>query len=583
MTLKPPFVLIDDAQTPGGATVFTQPVDIIICRSPGEITETFDRIEAALAGGHFVAGYMAYELGLALEDKLAPLLAKDLDTPLIWMGVFDKPHPLDAETFNTWAEDDYAVNNLHHLLSREDYIDQIERIRDHIRAGDVYQINHTFKQRFDFSGSPLALFAHLRKTQRAKYGALIATGEDHILSLSPELFFESDGRSVRTRPMKGTAPRLANPERDAQQVTWLKTDEKSRAENLMIVDLLRNDLGRISLVGSVHVTDLFDVETFPTVHQMTSSIEAKPKPGTTFRHITQALFPCGSVTGAPKVKAMELISGLEPDQRGVYTGGVGYSGPGGTHRYNVAIRTLHIRNDTGEIGIGGGIVYDSDPASEWEECHIKARFLTGQHEPFDLLETLKWDPQTGFVLLDHHMARMKASAKSFGYPFDEDAVRQGLDEALNGLKRDQRVRLLLNANGSAQVETEDLTDITSLTFELASTRIDRSSPFVYHKTTNRDFYDKPRAASKCDEVVFLNDAGELTEGSFTNLFVEIDGQLVTPPVQSGVLAGTLRQELLETGQCTEMVLFIKDLERANQIFLGNSVRGLVVAEFKNGA
>ena len=580
MDLKPPFVLIDDAQTPGGAVVYTDPQDIIVCHTTDGVEDAFARIEAALGEGLHVAGYMAYELGLALEDKLTPLLRPNLDTPLIWMGVFGEPEPFDDIHFAQWSTDAFAVENLRHDLTREDYIEQVKRIREHIRAGDVYQINHTFKQTFDFDGSPLALFAHLRKTQRAKYGALIATGDDHILSLSPELFFESDGRVMRTRPMKGTAPRIANPRYDAEQTAWLKNDEKSRAENLMIVDLLRNDLGRISLVGSVHVTELFEVETYPTVHQMTSTIEAKPRPATTFSHIAHALFPCGSVTGAPKVKAMELIHGLENEPRGVYTGAVGHSGPGGQHRYNVAIRTLHIRGQAGEIGIGSGIVYDSDPADEWEECHVKARFLTQSYEPFDLLETIKWDPASGFALLDRHLSRLENSAAAFGYPLDVDVVQDALKAAVEDHDSPQRVRLLVDEDGLVRVETAPLEPLETLSFDVQPLPIDRNSPFIYHKTTNRAFYDDAREASDCDEVVFHNEVGELTEGSFTNLFVQQDGHLFTPPLQSGVLDGTLRREMLETGLVEEKTLHINDLDQCQRVFLGNSVRGLIPATFK---
>ncbi|MCW8915967.1 MAG: aminodeoxychorismate synthase component I [Magnetovibrio sp.] len=581
---QPPFVLIDDAQKPGGALLFTNPKEIITAHTPDDVTDALAHIDEAISGRRYVAGYLAYELGLVLESKLRPLLHDGLDAPLIWMGVFDEPHPVDDSLFKVWENDDYSVGELKHDLSRDDYMAQVERIRDHIRAGDVYQINHTFKQHFEFSGSPYALYAHLRKTQRAQYGALITTGDYHILSLSPELFVESQDGIMRTRPMKGTAPRQPSPIDDETERQWLCHDEKSRAENLMIVDLLRNDLGRIALVGSVNVSELFTVETYPTVHQMTSTIEAKLRPGTTFNHFVHALFPCGSVTGAPKVKAMELINNLEPTPRGVYTGAVGYSGPGGQHRYNVAIRTLRVENDRGELGIGSGIVYDSDPAAEWDECHVKARFLTHPHTEFDLLETILWEPLTGFAYLDLHLDRLQASAASFGYLFDRDVVMSNLNHAVEQTETPQRLRLLLNIDGKVSIETADLTPIgnnNTLTYSLSPKPIDPNNPFIYHKTTHRAFYDDERTRLHqqygCDEVIFLNLDGELTEGSFTNLFIEQDGQTFTPPLRSGLLPGTLRSEWIRTKKATEKVLFAKDLTTCNQIWLGNSVRGMMKA------
>jgi len=595
-----PFVLIDDARSPsakgGGALRFANPSKVLTCERAEDAPAVLAQIERALVDGHHVAGYLAYELGYILEPKLAPLLPNPLEGPLIWMGVFDAPQTVPSETFETWAQEPHSVGPMRSALARDDYIAQVERIREHIRDGDVYQINHTFKQRFDFSGSPLSLYAHLRQKQRAQYGALIATGERHILSLSPELFVETHGSRARTRPMKGTVARAANPQQDEARKHWLCHDEKSKAENLMIVDLLRNDLGRIASVGSVNVTDLFSVETYPTLHQMTSGIEAKMRPGTTFTDVINALFPCGSVTGAPKVKAMEIIRDLEAEPRGVYTGAVGYAGPH-KMRFNVAIRTLSLTaspssspsssSTQGEMGIGSGIVYDSDPAREWDECHLKARFLTAPHEPFALLETLLWEPEGGFSLLERHMSRLLASARYFCIPLDETAVRKALAHAIcEDCKTAQRARLLIHTDGAPTVEVSSLERLgegAQICFVLSDRHIDRNDPFVYHKTTNRAFYDDERARQQgrtgCDEVVFLNEDGEFTEGSFTNLFIEHDGLLLTPPLSCGLLAGTLRQDLIDTGHAVEAVLKRDDVVRAKQIFLGNSVRGLIPARF----
>ncbi len=585
MNCTPPFVLIDDAGTSGGAMLFNDALEVLTCATPEDVPSILARIEEALSEGYHVAGYMAYELGYALEPKLAPLMPPDRNGPLIWMGVFSTPDTVGDDLFAGWAMEDCAVTDLNARLSRADYIAQVERIRDHIRAGDVYQINHTFQQDFDFSGSPLALYARLRRRQRARYGALVATGEEHILSLSPELFVEVGANIARTRPMKGTAPRAANPTKDQDLRTWLSRDEKSRAENLMIVDLLRNDLGRVALVGSVNVTDLFSVETYPTLHQMTSGIEAKLRPAVRFADVMRALFPCGSVTGAPKVKAMEIIRTLEAGPRGVYTGAVGYAAPQNGMRFNVAIRTVTLTGGQGRLGIGSGIVHDSEPAAEWDECHLKARFLSRTPEPFDLLETLLWEPDTGYFLLERHLARLTASAAYFGYPCDTDAVRRALDDAADGKTQPQKVRLLMNEDGHARTKAFDFAKPGSdavLRFAISSNRMDPDNPFLYHKTTNRAFYDDERVRLQdltgCGEVVFLNTRGELTEGSITNIFVEKNGELLTPPISCGLLDGTLRRDLIASGRAFEAVLTLDDLEGADAVWLGNSVRGLCRAK-----
>lgn len=593
MDAQAPFVLIDDARPSAtgesGARLFANPHQILSCDHIDDVPQTRDRIEQAVADGHYVAGYMAYELGYALEPKLTPLLPDSRDGPLIWMGVFDAPVEVDDILFNTWAQAPHSIGEMRTALKRDDYITQVNQIREHIRAGDVYQINHTFKQRFEFSGSPLSLYAHLRRKQRAHYGALIADGSQHILSLSPELFFETQNTVVRTRPMKGTAARGATPMDDDAQKHWLCHDEKSKAENLMIVDLLRNDLGRVALVGSVNVTDLFTVETYPTLHQMTSGVEARLRPGTGFKNLMDALFPCGSVTGAPKLKAMEIIHNLESEPRGVYTGAMGYIAPNKDARFNVSIRTITLKNDAGEMGIGSGIVYDSDPASEWDECHLKADFLTKPHQPFELLETLLWERETGFALLQRHLDRLQNSAAYFCYPYAQDRVVTALHDGVGAQDADTlRVRLLLDQDGVPNVEIKPLNALNEsgeLRFVLSNQTIDKTNPFVFHKTTNRAFYDDERKRQHeitgCDEVVFLNEGGQITEGSITNIFIERDATLLTPPISCGLLNGTLRQNLIDAGSAVEAVLKPDDLQQAERIWLGNSVRGLMPARLIN--
>lgn len=587
MDITTPFVLFDDARGERGTRLFEKPERVLVCERAEDVGGTLAQIDQAIADGFYVAGYLAYELGYLLEPKLAKRLPDDLNGPLIWMGVFKTSRTLDAPAlFKDWSKGSHSVGPLSAAITREQYIENVETVRDHIRAGDVYQINYTFKQSFEFSGSPLALYGALRNRQRASFGAVIATGERHILSLSPELFVETQDDTARTRPMKGTAPRAANPERDWEHRHWLCHDEKSKAENLMIVDLLRNDLSRVADVGTVNVTDLFSVETYPTLHQMTSGIEAKLRAGTTFSELLGALFPCGSITGAPKVKAMEIINTLEDGARGVYTGAVGYiSASEGAH-FNVAIRTLSLDNDgRGEMSIGSGIVYDSDAEAEWDECHLKAQFLTAAAPPaFSLLETFKWDHREGFALLDLHLDRLKASAAYFCLPYDEQDVQRALDTAVCNQDGPQKVRLTLDGDGNVEVKTKPLAALTKdgiVTVELSSQVVDTDSPFTYHKTTNRHFYDDERerlkAQTGCHEVLFFNDRGELTEGSFTNVFIEKNGDLLTPPIRGGLLGGTLRQGLLNKGRCVEAVLTRDDLKAPNKLFLGNAVRGLFQA------
>ena len=584
--MTPPFVLFDDARAPSGMRLFTAPERVLVCERAQDVAATLAEIDQAIADGFHVAGYLAYELGYLLEPKLASLLPDSQNGPLIWMGVFQAPHNLDsaeaAALMSDWAAAGHSVGPVTPMVTRDQYIANVETVREHIRAGDVYQINYTFNQTFDYAGSPLSLYAALRERQRASFGAVIATGERHILSLSPELFIDVKDGTARTRPMKGTAARAPSPSADATRRHWLNHDEKSKAENLMIVDLLRNDLGRIADVGSVNVTDLFTVETYPTLHQMTSGIEARLCQGTQFSDVIGALFPCGSVTGAPKVKAMEIISTLEQAPRGVYTGAIGYASAQGGLRFNVAIRTLTLdQNKRGEMGIGSGIVFDSNSADEWDECHLKADFLTRAQAPFKLLETLKWEPDEGYALLQRHLDRLKASAAYFCFPYDEATVMNTLNTAVLGQTKAQRLRLTFNDEGHVDVETKPLTPLAggdTMTFALSNKTVDTNSPFTYHKTTNRAFYDDERERVAADEVLFLNDQGELTEGSFTNVFVERQGKLLTPPTPCGLLAGTLRQDLLDSGRARESVLSVDDLKAPNRVFFGNSVRGLVPAK-----
>jgi len=389
--------------------------------------------------------------------------------------------------------------------------------------------------------------------------------------------------------MKGTAARGTTPEQDATRRAWLRGDEKSRAENLMIVDLLRNDLSRVTEIGSVRVPNLFSIETYPTVHQMTSTVSGRLRPGVGVVDLIRALFPCGSVTGAPKVRAMEIIRELEPAPRGIYTGAIGAAGPDGNAAFNVAIRTLVLgRDGRSEMGIGSGIVHDSDAAAEFEECLLKAHFLGRPLASFELIETLRWNSADGFYLRELHLARLAASAAHFAFDYDPEGAHRTLTTCVEELEGDGpfRIRLVLDAGGRMRATATPLAPPSTKAvyyFALSELRIDSSDDFLYHKSTRREVYEvelaRLAAVTGCDEVIFRNEHGELTEGSRTNLFIERAGRLLTPPVACGLLDGTLRQALFNDPRTAieESILFSDDLATADRVFLGNSVHGLMRA------
>ncbi len=591
--IQTPFVLIDDSLTGrlgGRCRLFVDPVEIVSCSDSDGVGAALDAISRAGARGLHAAGFLSYELGYALEPKLTALMPPTRPTPLIWMGLFRSPKTLvwraaRRALYAGRRPGDWEIMRSRHSLDRDAYLQRVGAVREYIAAGDVYQINLTFKERFDWRGDPIALYETLRRRQRVNHGAMIGGPDWYVLSHSPELFFETDGRAIVTRPMKGTAPRGLTAVEDSALAGWLCSDEKSRAENLMIVDLLRNDLGRIAETGSVGVPHLFAVESYRSVHQMTSTVEARLRGGAGIREVIAALFPCGSVTGAPKIRAMEIIRELETAPRGVYTGAIGAVDPDGTARFNVAIRTLFLeRGGHGELGIGSGIVFDSDPAAEHDECLLKGRFLTAPEERFQLIETMRWRRDEGYYLLDRHLDRLAASAQRFCIRYAGCGVRDRLAKLADRLDSPTRVRITLDEDGRLALESTPLDPAaigrTDLRFALAERRVDSGNPFLYHKTTRREVLDAERvrlaAATGCDEVVFCNERGELTEGSYTTLFVERDGLLFTPPLSCGLLDGTLRRELLETGEhdVRERVMYPKDLDSADAIWLGNSVRGL---------
>jgi len=592
--LSEAFVLLDNSSGSDAASLlFTDPVSTISAWEPEDVPEALGRLEGAVADGLHAAGFLAYELGYVLEPKLARRMPAERTMPLIWFGLYRSPRRMTGREVEGWLEAttrsaSHQFSDVSLAWNEAEYVTRFDKVLEKIRAGDIYQLNLTFKARFRLEGSPLTFYRDLRAKQRVAYGGIVDTGAATVLSASPELFIEKTGQIIETRPMKGTAARKGLIRDDARQMAELSSDAKQRAENLMIVDLMRNDLGRISETGSVEVTDLFTVETYKTLHQMTSGVRAKLKPSAGMDELLRAIFPPGSVTGAPKIRAMELISDYETEARGVYCGAIGRISPNDTAMFNVVIRTpVVFRDGSGEMGIGSGVVYDSVGRAEYAECLLKMKFLTDPPKPFQLIETMLYEPVGGFWLLDRHMARLTASASYFGFKFVAQEVIAALgarvDEA--GRERRLRVRMTLAEDGQVAVTATQIDDQPAdavMRYVVSPTRLNSANPFLFHKTTRRDLYDEEWAHFKqtagADEVVYLNESGELCEGSRTSVFIERDGVLLTPPLAAGLLPGTLRADLLESGRAVEARLWLEDLNSADVAYLGNSVRGLVRAE-----
>ena len=574
-----PFVLLDDARVAGAAAarLYVDPVEIVVTRRMAEVPVALEALRTATRGGLHAAGYLAYEAGHALEPKLTPLVEATAAAPLLWFGLFRGFTEIASEDVSALLPDPAGgwVGAPVPDITRAAYDAAMAQVQALIDAGDIYQANLTFGAGVKTAGHPLALYAGLRARARAGYGGVIHTGNDWILSLSPELFFACDGTKVRTRPMKGTALRCVDPDADRAAADGLKADPKQCAENLMIVDLLRNDLSRIATPGSVAVPDLFRVETYPTVHQMTSTVTGDLAPGLDAVDVMRAIYPCGSITGAPKIRAMEAIADIEAASRGVYTGSIGRIDAGGVSAaFNVAIRTLHLGNGVARVGLGSGIVADSSARDEWIECLAKGAFIASDRR-FDLIETMAFDPRDGIARLERHLTRMSSAACDLGFAFDRHAARNELQAATFRLRKACRLRLLLGRSGVMAVETRPLPEVPgeAVTVGLAALPVDCDDIRLRYKTTDRRFYDVGRR--DVFEIVFMHPDGFLTEGGFTNIFVRDGAMLLTPPLSRGLLNGVLRAELIETGVAREADLRADDL--AHGFYIGNSLRGLLPA------
>ncbi len=539
----------------------------------------FEEIEDAIRKKLWLSGFFSYEFGYFLEPALHHFREKN-KFPLAWLAVSKEPmkikHKLDLTS--ACRKPHFKIKNLKANVDFPEYQKAIRKIKNYLRNGTNYQTNFSFKVKFDFFGSVLDFYLSLRHAQPTAYAALINIGKDFIVSLSPELFFKKSGNAILTRPMKGSFPRGVNEEADRLNMAVLAADRKNQAENLMIVDLLRNDLGRIS--QQVWVSKLFNIEKYRTIHQMTSTVAAKLKSNIKTKDIFTALFPSGSVTGAPKIKTMEIINELEKEPRGIYTGAIGYISPEKRACFNVAIRTIHLKNKKGEMGIGGGVIYDSSALKEYKEAYLKADFLTKNFPHFRLIETILFKPSQGYYLLKEHLNRLKKSCNYFSIPVNLEKIEKDLFHLANkNSQKKFKVRLSVDLAGKTKIEPSCLdTESEPVRLLISSKRTDPDNIFLYHKTTERNLYDREREEALKKgffEVLFLNNKDEVTEGAISNIFIRSNGMLNTPPVKCGLLDGVLRQQLIKTGQAKEKNLSLQDILKAKELYIGNSVRGLL--------
>ena len=555
---------------------FENPLKIITASSLDEILPALREIESCVERrGCYAAGWISYEAAPAFDEAFKTRPADGF--PYLWFGLYPEPRrsralpPPDAG---------YALEAWTPSVTRAAYDAAIAQIKAQIGRGETYQVNYTFRLRSKFTGSPWSLFVQMLQAQPVAYPAFLDSGRYAICCASPELFFRLDGDKITCRPMKGTAHRGRTLAEDEAQAEALKASPKERAENVMIVDMLRNDLGRIARSGSVQVAGLFNVERYRTLWQMTSTVTAQAT--LPFSDLMAALFPCASITGAPKVSTMRLIAELEDSPRKAYTGTIGFLAPGRRAQFNVAIRSVGIDRESGEAeyGVGSGVVWDSTAANEYTESLLKARALTEPQPEFALLETLRWTPTEGWFLREGHLKRLRDSAIYFDFPFDGPAVEARLAAIAKTFAGSVRVRLLLHPDGQLTHEAFPLAvEDKPLRVKLASAPINDQDVFLFHKTTQREAYAKARAAQPdCDDVLLYNQRGELTESTIANLVVAMENNLVTPPVSCGLLAGTFRAALLEQGLVTERIIQREDLARCTKIFLVNSVRGWMKVE-----
>lgn len=592
------FALLDDASAADPAAarsrLYTGLANILECSDAASWQQVLDQMQEALAHGLYAVPLLTYELG----GRLLGIDAHPVPGALARVLLFKRCEHLSAQQVHDWlqeraGEGPAGIAGVRANVDEATFTAALNRIHELISAGDTYQVNYTYRLRFDAFGSVHALYARLRARQPVPYGALVALPDGGaLLSLSPELFIRHAGGELMARPMKGTAPAAADDAENARRAGALAADTKNRAENLMIVDLLRNDLGRVAQTGSVEVSALFDVQRYSSVLQMTSTVKAQLRGDATLAEIFTALYPCGSITGAPKRRTMEIIREIEPAPRGIYTGAIGWFDPPaagqafGDFCMSVPIRTLTLQPEAGgvragEMGVGAGIVYDSDPVEEYAECQLKARFLTGLANEFEIFETMRADHDDGVRHPDLHLARMAASARYFGFPFDEQAATAALDAACAGFQPGlrYRLRLALGQAGQFTVLSGPLTALSEPVGLLVADEAVRADDlFARHKTSIRSRYDAAWREAEAEggfDTLFFNERGELAEGGRSNVFVRVNGRWLTPPLACGVLPGVMRSVLLEAPawKASESVITRAMLESAEDIMVCNALRG----------
>ncbi|MBN1797659.1 MAG: aminodeoxychorismate synthase component I [Spirochaetales bacterium] len=576
--------------TPSRSLLFHDPVKVLKTYQIDEVEAVLCALDDYIEQGYYAAGFIAFEAGFAFTPRLKKLIKKDRsDFPLVWLGIYKQPRIYDYShqmikhgeriPAAQYASIDGAIETRMDFTGYQKKIDEIKKF---IRRGDTYQINFTWNTHFSLSGSAYAFYNEVKNIQPVSYAAYIDTGQQFVLSFSPELFFTKVGNKIVTKPMKGTIRRGMTSDEDEKLKQQLFTSEKNRAENLMIVDLLRNDLGRICEPGSVTVEKLFEIESYRTLFQMTSTISGQLKVGTSYFEIFKGLFPCGSVTGAPKIRSMEIIRELETEDRGVYTGAIGYISPTGKSVFNVAIRTPIIYNQNGTMGIGSGIVWDSAADEEYEESLLKMNFLTQKQQDFQIYESMLWE-NGEYFLLDYHMERIAESAHFFSFEFSADDFCKALSENKHKLNGNTcyKVKISVSRHGRFAVTNEEIvqTPQDEVLIGIAKQKVSSDNRFLYHKTTRRHMYDqllKTGRAKGLWDVVMQNERGEITEGCRSNIFIKDGGKMITPPVSCGLLAGTMRRHILESNpQAEEGIITVNRLRGAGQIFMCNSVRKIV--------
>ena len=555
----------DQADT--GWEFFDNPLAVLIATKAEEVRSVLDQVETATQQGYQCVGYVAYEAASALDTSLTVHPSK---RPLAVFGIFTS-----CQRLTTLPSNKPSAVWLRPVMSCEQYTSKIQAIKTLLAHGESYQVNLTHTLQGTYEGEPLDLFATLYDAQPTAYAAFLQLNDLAIASVSPELFFCLDGDQITTQPMKGTAPRAVNAEEDLANKHALESSEKDRSENIMIVDMIRNDLGRICQPGTITADNLFAIESLPTVWQQTSSVSGKTE--ARFSDILSTLFPCASITGAPKKRTMEIINALEDDARGIYTGCIGVLKPNRSMRFSVAIRTLVLDTDTrsASYGIGGGIVWDSAPLSEWQESLDKSKLLNGV-SPM-LLETMKYDPRDGVVLLDRHINRLVAAASTHAYPLNPTQAKELVQRFSATEKR--KLRLLADRSGRLSLESSDFPPIKAVfRLGLADAPIQREDFRLRTKTTQRTLYDQNRGARlDIDDVILFNEDNEITETTIFNLYLKIQGVLYTPALPSGLLPGVYREHLLALGAAKERVLSVQDLSKAEGLYVSNAVRGLCPA------